>query len=196
MTVRIYVGPMETVMVGNVQVRRLATFPTVVPDLGGGGSIDYGMIDVALVLADVTDPQHTAIVANAAITAFPANLNSTVGTGQMATVRQKLEDVRLPGMWVTSETTYREIARAVAGVMQFGQRHQALHGEDLIPDSASLSLRWDELPQARRTRILATFADLHFDSSWITNSMRVRRILLTLIELWGNTPVRLGAFTL
>jgi hypothetical protein len=159
------------------------------------GAMDYGKIGEAFVAADVTNAQHTALAANADVAALPTNLNTTVGTSNLAAVQNQLEAHSLPGTWITSTTTYRAIARKVAGLFQMAQRHHALHDETLIPSAASLGLTWGEIAADRRTRVQATAADLGYTLTGITDGTSVRQVLGTLADQWGVRAFTLGGLT-
>jgi hypothetical protein len=96
-------------------------------------ALDYGRIPDMLVAADVTAAQVTSLSANPDATLFPANLDSQAGTN-LATVQSALEVARLPAGWVVAATIYRDVARAIAGLMRFGGRFTALVAERIVDE--------------------------------------------------------------
>lgn len=195
MAYQLYIIPMELVQpTGTYTIRRVKYLHTI-PDLQYG-SLDYGKLNHALVAADVTPAQHAAIIANTDVIAFNANLDAQVGGGSgLNNLRDALEVVILPGNWVNSNTTWREVARAIAGVMLFGQKHEALWDEELIPNRAALSLTWSAISPDRRNRILTTGKELNYDMSFITNNMTVRAILRELANLWAEESFQLHNYS-
>jgi hypothetical protein len=154
--------------------------------------MDYGSLPTGLVAADVTQVEHDALAANADVDPFAADLDTALGAAS-TTVRARLEANRIPTQWVTGATTYRELARFVAGLFQFGQRHTALHAEDLI-GSGLLDSRWRDLTAAQQARIQATATSFGYILTAGTNTP-MRDVLTQMANQWGALPFYLGGLT-
>lgn len=154
--------------------------------------MDYGLINACLLVADVTQEQHEALTANVDVASPPQNIDQQVSEIAIPAVKAVLEELRIPADWVTSAYTYRQILRMVAGLFQFAQRYHAMHGEALVDSKAALDLRWNQIPLARRNRIIATVNELGYDYSGITSTWTVRRILRHLGGQWGATVFHIG----
>jgi hypothetical protein len=133
--------------------------------------MDYGSLPTGLVAADVTQAQHDALT----------------------TVRARLEANRIPTQWVTGATTYRELARFVAGLFQFAQRHTALHAEDII-GSGALDGRFRDLDAAQQARIQATATSFGYTLTAGANTP-MRDVLTQMANQWGAQPFYLGGLT-
>ena len=143
-------------------------------------------------MAEVTQEQHDALVANSDVTAVPENIDQNITSGAIPAVKTALETLRIPADWVTTAFTYRQILRMVAGLFQFAQRHYGMHKEVLIDSQAQLDLRWNQIPLARRNRILATADSLGYDYSAIQPTWLIRRILKLLADAWGSQVFHFG----
>lgn len=158
--------------------------------------MDYGLINAALLVADVTTAQHTLLSAQANVAAAPEDIDSTITTAALTAVKAVLDALSIPTQWVQVGMTYRYVMRMVAGLFQFAQRHAGLHGERLIDTAAQLELRWDQVPLDRRQRVMATADALGYDYSGFLNTWLVKRILYELALQWGATPILIGGVSL
>lgn len=191
MTWRLYVIP----IVGSGSGRADPRHPKYVNEAGlAWNAMDYGAIPWALVAADTTTAQHNALVANADVTAFPANLGGTIGANLTA-VQNALEAARLPAGWVTAADTYATVARTVAGLMQFAQRYTALSGQELVPSTINLNTQFQALSAQRQADLLATANDLGYSTAGLQPTTTLRAILKNLADQWGARPFALGGLT-
>ncbi len=158
--------------------------------------MDYGLVNTALVAADVTSPQHNQLAQEVDVTAIPANIDDTVSTQALATVRSELEALNIPGNWVTTSHTYREILRVVAGLFQFAQRHHGLHNKIVLPNENNMDQNWGDLPAAVRSELAATADSFGYDTSGVTASTPIRAILKNLADQWGEQEFNMGITTL
>lgn len=157
---------------------------------------DYGLIPACLLAANITQGQHDALMLNDDVAAAPENIDATVTSAALPRVQTVLNALRIPAEWVTTSHTYRTLLRMVAGLCLFAQRYHGMHNEQLIDNAAALDLRWNQIPTARRGRIIATVDALGYDYSQVTNTWTVRRILKHLADQWGEKPVLFGFTTL
>lgn len=139
-------------------------------------SIDYGILPVFFLAADVTLEQHAQIAAQSDVVAIPANLDNTVGAA-LSDVQTRLEQLRIPAEWVTAQHTHRQVIRRVLAWFLFAQRHNGLHHEKLFPDTANLDNTVGQLPQALRTRLNQTAQSFDMDTSAITPSTTIRQLM-------------------
>lgn len=186
---RLYVIPITGSGSSRLDPRR----PAYVVEAGlDWAAMDYGQVPWGLVAANVTTPQHNALVANADVTAFPANLQTTIGAN-LATVQAALEAARLPAGWVAASDTYATVARTVAGLMQFAQRYTALSGgQELVPASINLNTQFGSLSAQRQADLLATADSLGYDRTGLQATTTLRAILKNLADQWGARPFVLG----
>jgi len=160
------------------------------------GLMRYGFNEeVYLAAADVTTPQHNALVAHADVTTVPANIDGNISAGALQAVKDALEVLRIPGNWVTTGHTYRQVLRTVAGLFQFSKRHFALHNKILIPTANNMDHVWSDLPLAVRQELQATADALGYDYSGVTGSTPLRTILKSLADQWGSQPFDMGGVT-
>lgn len=155
---------------------------------------DYGLIDAALLAADLTQAQHNALSSELDVAAAPANIDQNISDIAIPKIQAVMEALRIPAGWVNNTFTYRQILRMIGGLFLFAQRYHAMHNEQLIDNQGQLDLRWNKIPSARRGRILATADELGYDYAVITNTWTIRRILKHLSDQWGATPILFGSF--
>ncbi len=154
--------------------------------------MDYGLINACLVVADVTQDQHEQLAAEADVAAAPENIDQNVSELAIPKVQAVLEALRIPAEWVDTTYTYRTLLRMVAGLFQFAQRYHGLYNEALIGSVSQLDLRWNQIPADRQNRIRATADSFGYDYSTVTNTTKVRKILMILANQWGAKPIYLG----
>lgn len=115
-------------------------------------ALDYGLEPVFLVRADVTNPQHNTIVANADVVGSPANLELTVNAS-LTTVQTRLSAKGIPAGWITSGMTYRAVLRWTARLFLLAQR---LHGQTNgrpLPSGITLNSTIGDLTVAQRNAL-------------------------------------------
>ena len=160
------------------------------------GMMDYGLMSVAIAWADVTTQQHNTLIANNDVRAVPQNLDATIGAGAVATTRNILEQLDIPGNWVTTADTWRGILRSTAGLFQFAQRVHGKFGVTLLPDGFTLDTTWSQLPQGAKDILLETALEIGIDTSGATGSTTLRQIYKTLADAWGAKPIFISGVTL
>ncbi len=202
MTIRYYLLPVEEVQQGGILFRgpkylrwRFGT-GTIDPINGEGQWLDYGLRPVMLACANVTNPDHTVLAAALDVTDVPLNIDNTITAGALVAVQDALENIKVPGTWVTTSHTYRQVLRAVAGLFAFAQRYHEMHNEQLIENAVNLGTLWQDIPLAKRQRIQATADALGIDYSPVTGTWTIRQILKFLADFWQATPFNFGFTTL
>lgn len=151
--------------------------------------VDYGQEPVYLLVANVSNPQHAALVAHADVSAFPANLDLVVGANLAAT-QAALEAKSIPGDWVTAGMTFRAVLRWTARLFCIAQRLEGQSGMRLLTEQTLDHLVGDLAP-ARRQALADAAQSLGLDTSGITLGMTIRHAL----KILGNQvqlPIRLG----
>jgi len=199
MAIRFYIMP--TLQVGNRRASKYFFDPFINP---GGiltpgtrvGIMYYGLIDACLVVATVTTTQHDELMLHSDVASPPENIDQNVSTSAIPRVQSVLEALRIPADWVNETYTYRQLLRMVAGLFQFSQRYQGMHHEMLIDSQAQLDLAWNQIPTARRNRILATADNLGYDYSSFQPTWTVRRILKHLADAWGSKQILFSSYEL
>lgn len=156
------------------------------------GMFDFGLLPTGLVACDVTNAQFNTLTGNSDVTGVPANIDNQIGAGALSAVRANLESLRIPGNWIQSTNTYREVLRFVSGLFQFAQRLHGLHQRILIPDTLNLDNTWGDIPQGWQDDLRDTADSFNYDYSQVNASTPIRAILKSLGDQWGNTPFNLG----
>jgi len=196
MAQRFYLIPIETI--GTTRLPKYLRHGRLRPD--GIAALpwsmkDFGNEDVGLVCAEITDEQHTSLSSNIDVVSIPANLDNSVSAIALNVVRDALEGLHIPGNWVTTSHTYRQVTRTVALFFDFMQRVQGLTTERLFSGRA-LSATWGSLPAGVKQvlRDAATAGGL--DYSFVTSSTTIREILLNFAGQWGSKTILIGGVEL
>lgn len=143
---------------------------------------DYGLEDVLLVGAELTPTDHTTVAANLDVIAIPANLDSTIGLTALSTVQQKLEGLRIPSEWVTTDHTYRDVLRLTRKVFGLFQRFDGLFQRKFFETGITLDTRINQLTQAQRQALIDAATSLGLDTSPITGPMPIRQAIRILAQ--------------
>jgi len=154
----------------------------------------YGFSDYALVAAlDITPADHAALILHANVYTFPDNLDQAIT--DRATLDPFFESVGIPTDWLTPSTTYRELLRKTAGMMQFGQRYEGIsRGQSLFVNGITLDSNWNSLSTQQQTWFEQTLVSF----GWLTGvqgNPKLRTLTKQVGDIWGNTPFFLGSFT-
>jgi len=154
---------------------------------------DYGFGTSCLVVADVTTEQHAVLAAHEDVIAVPANIDNYIPAAALPTVEAKLESLAIPGDWVTTSHTYRDVLRMTAHLFLLAQRYNGMTGHHFteITDQ-TLDRLVSEIPTQIRQDLNAAAQSLGYDTSMIQGSWTLRRALRELAQQWGDTPVLFG----
>lgn len=189
--IRFYILPIVTVV--QTEPPRTYRAPKYVHELNiNWGMMDYGLINAALVGAEVTQTQHEQLAAEPDVAAAPENIDQNISDIAIPQVQAVMEQLRIPAGWVDNTYTYRQILRMIAGLFQFAQRYNGMHGEQLIDSQAQLDLRWNQIPQDRQQKIQATADNLGYDHSAVQPTWLIRQILKYLGDQWGSQVFHMG----
>jgi hypothetical protein len=142
-------------------------------------------------ILDVPPATDTALLANADVFELPANLDQTMGSvGVRNTVRNRLEAVNIPGTWIQTITTYREVVRFIGACCQFAQRFQGIMGDSTawFAGGVTLDSPFSSLSANARQGMLDTAASFGFDSSGFTAAALMR----TIVKSAGDQYVAAG----
>lgn len=153
-----------------------ATWPTMAGVLFSG--MPYGLEPVYLVGANVTAPQATFLAGQGDVYAVPS-LNSQVGGNPtLNQIRTRLEGLGIPGSWVASTTTNRQLLGRLGRVMQIAQRLHGRHNKRVL-DGVSLD---SNLTQTSLTELSNVGQSLGLDVSGLSTAITVRAAILLLAD--------------
>lgn len=147
------------------------------PKYVSGQAMDYGLDNTYLVGAQVTNAQHTSIASNIDVIAIPADLDSQIGLTALDTVKARLESLRVPSDWVTTNHTWRDLVRAVGKGFQFMERFCGRQGRIFFEAGITLETRMNQLTAAQRNALSDAALSFGLDISNITSTTTVRQAL-------------------
>lgn len=196
MTLNIYVMPIVVVgRKGDRQPKYAASvFPT-----WDYGMMDYGNEPWCLVgITDIDGPTDAAITANADADGLPQNLDQLVSPVALSTVQNALESVNIPGTWIATTNSYRDVVRFIGAVSQFAQKFQGATGGVWFTGGVTLATHFNTLPQAVRTGLVSAAASFGFDTSGVSGATTLRAILLSVGQQYLATqpPIKLDGVNL
>lgn len=178
MAIRFYLMPKIGTGLGDDPFRAKYVNSGLMPTSGRYQAIDYGKEDWFLVAVDVTASEHTAIAANADVTAVPANLDNTIG-GALATVQAALELANIPAHWATSGMTYRTLVKWTIRILLLMQRFRGLDPSALRLFLGGITLDGTvgDIPATPRRRLNNAALSFGLDTSSITLATTIREAL-------------------
>jgi hypothetical protein len=169
MAVRFYLCPIETITDARGRTVRRPAYYTA----AGISRIemnDYGNEPTCLLAADVTPAQHTALVANADVSAFPVDLDSLVGAN-LATVKTALESKNLPADDVTANTPYRIILRWIIAIFSITT------SSPLFDGVVTLDTTLGQLTATQRAELKASAESSGYSTAGLTLQSTIREAL-------------------
>lgn len=157
------------------------------------GMMDYGLIDVGLVAADVDATQVTYLETLSDVQLVPANIDNTIGTqARVDVVSAALEAFNIPATWVNVGDTYRTVMREIAGYFLFMQRITGITGVDPTTLGVNLSTRFNQLSTLWQNAILQAAADLNYSTTALTGTATLRQILRNIASQNGSRTFQIG----
>lgn len=164
------------------------------------GMMDYGLIDLAFLAADVTLAQHQTLFDQADVLSIDPrngtsrNLDGLATAGEVAALKSYLDTAGnfVPMAWATTADTRRAILRGVCGMFLFMQRLHGLSNSSPLTWGVTLATTWGQLTQQQRDWILQAAADIGYTGQTPANGTTLRTILKTVGDGWGTKPIGLG----
>lgn len=153
--------------------------------------MDYGQEDTFLLACDVTPQQHTTLAAQSDVLSVPVPLDDTVSPVALTVVQNQLEAMRIPGSWVTTDHTYRQVLRTTARIILFMQRYQGMFPEErAFPTGVTLATRFNQLTAGQRQRLIDVSDSLGIDRTGLTGAMTLRELLRALADQLPAVTIR------
>lgn len=140
-----------------------------------------------VVAASVTQQQHDSLAAKNDVAAFPVNIDATLTAGAVTQIKNALENRKLPGDWVSTSFTYRQVLKRIMGMAQFLQRFGRVNRGELFGTGITLETRFSQLPPATRNALISTAQDMSFDNSTLSGISTLRTILKEMFNQWNVT---------
>jgi hypothetical protein len=164
--------------------------PKYIADLSGvqWGAMDYGRDDTFLVGANVTPAQHLTIDSNIDVISIPQNIDNEIGLTALDTVKARLESLRIPADWVTTNHTYRDVLRITGKGFSIMQRFGAMHGHSFFVGAITLDTRMNQMTATQRQELedaihsLANSQGVTVDLSEVGSTTTVRRVLKITVD--------------
>jgi hypothetical protein len=147
---------------------------------------DLGDEPYMMVGADVTPAQHTLLDTQVDVQAIPLNLDSTVGAVALTQIQNSLENANIPGTWITTDHTYREVVRFVLNNCSLLQRFQ-LSGIRLFAGAATLDTTLGQIPVATRNQLQDSAQSFGLSTQGIVGSTTIRDALIILVNQMEST---------
>jgi len=150
-----------------------------------------GQQDVMLVSAEVTQGQHSELVALADVAAFPLDLDNAVTAAALPTVKATLDSFDIPSHWVNTSFTYRRVLRRIMRLFFLSQQLNAkwavkLFNGTITPASAVVSM-----PENARLKLTALASSLGVDVALLPLDTKIREVMRLMMEAWPKSPIEL-----
>jgi hypothetical protein len=153
---------------------------------------DCGGESIVLAAVDGSSTQHTTLNGQANVIQIPTNLDATLTSGQVTAAQNRLETLHLPGNWISTSTTWRELVRFLYGMFSLLGRFHAKARARLLAGAVSLSTTYGELPVGVQTTLLNTAQSFGVSTDGLQDTTTLRVILRAFANAWLTTPVTIG----
>lgn len=150
--------------------------------------IDYGPENwcICRVVPAPSPADHATLVGDAQVFGIPQNIDAQIGANA-ATVTARLEAVNIPGDWVQSTTTWRQLLRRVAAYCQLMQRAAALSGnyvDRMFDAGRTLDSTIGDLPVNARQKLVNAADSFGFNRQGVNNNTTLRDALKQIAHQW------------
>jgi len=148
-----------------------------------GPCLDYGHQGYVLVVADLSEVEHQAAEADSEIFCLPLNLDAAIG-GNVATVHDALEAMKMPADWVQATHTYRQVMRLIYAAIILFRRVAGILNTTVpfLAGTITLETRFNELPQVGRDALIQFAQERNLDYTGVTPTVKLRQIIKGLAE--------------
>jgi len=160
--------------------------------------MDYGSMPVALSIVDATNEQHQALLGNPDIIDLVDNaeIDRFLTEAEVGEAHDIFEYLNIPGQWIGTGNTWREVLRTVAGVFLFAQRMNGKYGAPVVPDGYTLDSTWADLPVEAQQQLLDVVSELRVDYMGAGPETTLRSTHAWLAAAWEGKPIMLGGVVL
>jgi hypothetical protein len=199
MTIRFYILPMERAANGGRGPKYFEWKSD--PDAPGLTSpwcpVDYGLIDQVIIASDITDADHTSLVAHADVYSFPLDLDATMTQQNQNDLISFLEAKIIPAQWLSGAQTFRSVLRTIAGMFLYIQNISGILNVDPTTiEGVALNTQYRNLPATFSAALAQAASNLGYDFSGIRNNTTLRNVLKLMSDQWGTRPIYMCFTTL
>lgn len=189
---RLYIIPMELGPSSKgpaKQPKYLREFPGL-----AWGVITYGSDMLGLVMArDIKQAIHDQLILHPDVLAFPEDLDTVIGGIEAAAIDSYLDSRMVPADWVFPGTTYRQLARMVAGAFLYAQRYAGVSGhKTLFTSKIRMDTKFKQLSERRRKDMIEAAASMGFDPSPLTGVSTMSQMVNAMAEQWQEREIRVA----
>lgn len=165
------------------------------------GTIKLGKLDQAVVMIEAPQTYLDFVQSqpDALLLATSQTIDNTINVNQRNAIRNWLENRGIPGLWVQTGETRRQVIRGVIGMFLISQRLRGRFGEDFkqraVRYGVNLETTWADLPQALKDELLGVAADFGIPNPGLTNASPLRDVLKALGDGMQKFPFVLCGVT-
>lgn len=155
----------------------------------------YGFTPYGLLLAiDISPTDHASLIANSDVYAFPENLDQPVTDPNIDTF---FEGIHIPTDWLTPATTYRELIRQTAGMIQINQRYKGIAANETgewrsIFDTMTLDDRLRDMTSQEEEWFYKVVESFGYSRDIISRNTKFRTLLKQAGDFFAEKPFYLG----
>lgn len=166
------------------------------------GATDYGFEPWMLVFSDFDDTHVPFLQMQADSTLVPEDLDRTLSAAQVTSLADQLELMPIPGDWITTAHTWREVCRRAIGTCRFMARYAVVFYQatgtttPLFSGGVTLATTYGELSAAAKTALFDTADQLGVDRSSVVDGTTLRTFLTSIGSQLGAGAVTLGQGTI
>jgi len=147
--------------------------------------VTYLLENLGMIIADLTPAQNTLLDAQAGT--FPvANLDATIPNNTTRNrIRNTLEPGFIPGTWINTGMVYRNVMRALAGMIDFHNRFVGITGDMFFKGGITLSTTVGQLTEPQKAAFIQAAQELGVNYSSVTDATTLRVVLLLANNLYN-----------
>lgn len=199
MTIRFYILPIERSPDG---ILRWAKYFASRYNGGVGitadrNMIDYGTIDLAVLVSNISDTDHAFLAAQTDVFDLPLNLDVTMSTAERGALAVYLEAHGVPGDWIGAQDTWRTALRTITSMFLYMQRLTAqTNGVSPLDWGYTLNTQWRNVSAVHQAALSESAVSLGYDVSFLRDQTQIRALLKNFADQWGAKPIYMGMATL
>lgn len=156
---------------------------------------DYGVVNWAVVAADLTTTQANQAGGQSDVFMLPANLDNTLSATAVNTAQTFLEAQNIPADWIDTGDTYRHVIKIITGMFLFLQALTQGQGmPNPFENGANLGITFGALSVQWQNAIVTAAIDSGIaqpgqepPANWT-----MRQILKWMADRWQDKPIIFG----
>lgn len=142
----------------------------------------YGLNNVMLIMAPMTDAQHTLLSSKSDVISFPLDLTKNLTSAAITNVTPKLEAFNIPVDWLSTSLTYKQALRRICRMFKVFRRLHERFTQKIFDPGFGLNSQYKDFSALTKNHLLGIALEFNIDLTQYDNTTTIREIVKVLMN--------------